>query len=322
MRSHFVRFAIVAWAVGAISVGQVDAGNASDSRSDMKLWYAEPARTWTYALPVGNGRLGAMVFGGTAEARYQLNEDSLWCGRPHDYAHDGAAQYLPEIRRLLFDSKQQEAEQLAMEHFMSSPLRQLPYQPFGDLKLSFPGHENVETYHRELDLDTAIATTTYRVAGATYTRQTFASFPDQVVVVRIWCDEPGALNFAAMLTSPNADVRTRKVDDQTLAILGRARDFKMPEDESVIPGAVRLEGRCRVRVNGGQATVDDGQIKVQGANAATLMIAMATNVKTYKDLSADPGQRCDEVLRQAAAKTPRQIRDGHIADHQALFRRV
>ncbi len=318
MKGHLVRSAIIMLSLGVVSLGWADDG----SRSDLKLWYAEPAQAWTHALPVGNGRLGAMVFGGTAEARYQLNEDSLWCGRPHDYARDGAARYLPEIRRLLLDGKQREAEQLAMEHFMSSPLRQVPYQPFGDLKLTFHGHEEVEAYHRELDLDTAIATTTYRVDGVTNTRQTFASFPDQVLVVRLWCDEPGSLRFTATLTSPNEDVRTRKVDDRTLAISGRARDFKMQGAETPIPGAVRFEGRCQIRIRGGQATVDDKQIRVEGANAATLILAMATNVRTYKDLSADPGQRCDEVLRKAAEKTPRQLRDAHVADHQALFRRV
>jgi len=318
MKGHLVRSAIIILSLGVVSLGWANDGG----RSDLKLWYAEPARAWTHALPVGNGRLGAMVFGGAAEARYQLNEDSLWCGRPHDYSRDGAARHLPEIRRLLFDGQQRQAEQLAMEHFMSWPLRQVPYQPFGDLRLSFPGHEEAEDYHRELDLDTAIATTTYRVDGVTYTRQTFASFPDQVVVVRLWCDEPGSLRFAATLTSPNEDVRTRKVDDRTLAIFGRARDFRMQGAETPIPGAVRFEGRCQIHIRGGQATVDDKQIRVEGANAATLVIAMATNVRTYKDLSADPGQRCDEVLRKAAEKTPRQLRDTHMADHQALFRRV
>ncbi|MBN2130614.1 MAG: glycoside hydrolase family 95 protein, partial [Sedimentisphaerales bacterium] len=292
------------------------------SWSNLKLWYNKPAGQWTEALPVGNGRLGAMVFGGTSEARYQLNEDSLWCGGPHDYAHDGAAEYLPEIRRLLFEGKQREAEQLAMEHFMSVPLGQVPYQPFGDLKLTFPGHEKAEDYHRQLDLDTAIATTTYRVGDVTYTRDTFVSYPDQVVFLRIEADRPGALNFAATLSSPNQDVQTEAVDGRTLAIRGRARDYKARGDYGVIPGVVKFEGRCRIRVNGGSATVDDEKIAVSGANAATLMMAMATSVKSYKDISADPAARCDEALKKVAGKTPRQVRDAHVADHQALFRRV
>ncbi|MCL5280072.1 MAG: glycoside hydrolase family 95 protein [Planctomycetes bacterium] len=293
----------------------------SPAQSELKLWYDSPAREWTAALPIGNGRLGAMVFGGTAEDRYQLNEDSLWSGRPHDYAHDGAAQYLSQIRALLFEGKQKEAEQLAGERFMSVPLGQMPYQPFGDLKLTFPGHDKVEAYRRELDLDAAIATTTYRLNGVTYRRQAFASFPDQVIVVRLECDQPGALGFTAALTSPNQEIQTQAVGDDTLAIRGRARDYKA-RGYDVIPGTVKFEGRCRVIVRGGKAIVDNKQIVVENANAATLMIAMATSVKSYNDLSADPGARCAEVLKKVADKTPRQVRDAHVTDHQTLFRRV
>ncbi len=296
--------------------------NRSSAQSDLKLWYTEPAKDWTAALPIGNGRLGAMVFGGTSEDRYQLNEDSLWCGKPHDYAHDGAAQYLAQIRQLLFEGKQKEAEQLAMEHFMSVPLGQMPYQPFGDLKLTFAGHDKVEAYRRELDLDTAMATTTYRVNGTTYTRQVFASFPDQVIVIRLESDKAGVLSFTAALTSPNQDVQTQAVGDDTLAIRGRARDYKARSDYGPIPGTVKFEGRCRVMVRGGKVTVDDKQITVEDANAATLMLAMATTVKSYNDLSADPAARCAEVLKKVADKRSRQMREAHVADHQALFRRV
>ena len=291
-------------------------------QSELRLWYNAPAEQWTQALPVGNGRLGAMIFGGTVEDRYQLNEDSLWCGKPHDYAHDGAAQYLPQIRQLLFEGKQKEAEDLAMEHFMSVPLGQMPYQPFGDLRLTFPGHDKVEGYRRELDLNTAIATTSYRINDVTYTRQVFASFPDQVIVVRIECSRPGALSFGATLTSPNQDVQTQAVAGDTLAIRGRARDYNTRGDYGIVPGAVKFEGRCRVIVNGGKATVDDKGIVVEGANAATLTLALATSVKSYNDISADPATRCDETLKKVAGKTPRQVRDAHVADHRALFQRV
>jgi len=146
---------------------------------------------------------------------------------------------------------------------MSVPLGQMPYQPFGDLRLTFPGHEKAQDYRRELDLDTAIATTTYRVDGVTYTRQAFASYPDQVIIVRIECDQPGALSFNATLTSPNLEVQTQAVAGDTLAIRGRARDYKARGND-VIPGTVTFEGRCRVIVRGGQATVDDKQIAVEG----------------------------------------------------------
>jgi alpha-L-fucosidase 2 len=303
-------------------VSSAVAAESSGPWADLKLWYKEPATQWTDALPIGNGRIGAMVFGGTAEDRYQLNEDTLWCGGPRDYAHDGAVQYLPQIRQLLFEGKQKEAEQLAMEHFMSVPLGQMPYQPFGDLKLTLPGHEKVEAYRRQLDLDTGIATTTYRVNGVTYTRQAFASYPDHVIVIRIEADRPGTVSFTATLTSPNKGVATQAAGPDTLAIRGRARDYKARGDYGVVPGVVTFEGRCRVTTDGGKATVDDEQIAVQDADAATLVIAMATNVNSYNDITADPATRCDEVLRKAANKTAAQMRDAHIADHQAIFRRV
>ncbi len=312
------------WIVAGIVVGALTVGSltADQPQAVLRLWYDSPATQWTQALPIGNGRLGAMVFGGPAEDRYQLNEDTLWAGQPRDYAHDGAAQYLPQIRRLLFEGKQKEAQDLAMEQFMSIPLGQMPYQPFGDLRLTFPGHEQVEGYRRELDLDTAIATTSYRVNGITYTRRAFASWPDQVIVVRIESDRPGAVTFAATLTSPNQEVQTQTTDAQTLAIRGRACDCKARGDFGIVPGAVRFEGRCRVLLDGGKAAVDDEQIAVEGANAATLMLALATTVKSYNDLSGDPAAMCSEVLAKVANKRLREVRDTHVADHRALFRRV
>lgn len=307
------------WIVQMVCVTCLTAGHA---QSELKLWYDSPAAEWTQALPIGNGRIGAMVFGGTAEDRYQLNEDSLWCGGPRDYAHEGAAQYLPRIRQLLFEGKQKEAQQLAGEHFMSVPLRQMPYQPFGDLRLTFPGHDKVENYRRELDLDTAVATTTYRVGGVTYTRQAIASWPDQVIIVRIGCDRPGAISFVATWISPNQDVRTQAVNGDTLAVRGRARDYKPRGDSATIPGQVRFEGQCRVIVTGGKTSVDDTRILVENATTATLVLALATNVKNYNDLSADPAALCADVLKKAARRTPRQILDAHLADHQSLFRRV
>jgi alpha-L-fucosidase 2 len=120
--------------------------------NDLTLWYSQPAQKWTEALPIGNGHMGAMVFGGTASERIQFNEDTLWRGKPHDYVRDGALEVLPEIRRLVFEGKADEAGKLAKEKAISDPVRQLPYQPFGDLRLTFPGHENVTEYRRELDL--------------------------------------------------------------------------------------------------------------------------------------------------------------------------
>ncbi|HOA53007.1 MAG TPA: glycoside hydrolase family 95 protein, partial [Thermogutta sp.] len=145
-----------------------DAGSGTAFASNpLVLWYNSPAEKWTEAVPIGNGRLGAMVFGKTDCERIQINEDTVWAGSPHDYSHPGAAKYLPEIRRLLFEGKQEEATALAMEHFMSVPLRQMPYQPCCDLYLDFGENAKVSSYRRELDLSSATAITSYQVDGVT-----------------------------------------------------------------------------------------------------------------------------------------------------------
>src|SRR6266496_2426845 len=127
-----------------------------------ELWYAQPAAKWEEALPIGSGRMGAMVFGGTADERIQFNEDTLWTGKPHDYVRAGAGDHLAEIQKLVFDGNEKDAAKLAKETFLSDPVRQKAYQPFGDLRLQFPGHDSVKDYRRALDLDSAVATVNYR----------------------------------------------------------------------------------------------------------------------------------------------------------------
>jgi len=177
-----------------------------------------PATEWVEALPIGNGRLGAMVFGGTPRERLQLNEDTVWNGEPHDYAHEGAVKVLPTIRQLLFEGRQEEAEALALQEFMSVPLHQRAYQPLGDLLLHFPGHAKAEAYRRALDLDTAITSVRYQVGDVTYTREIFASAPDQAIVMRITADRRGAVTFEATLRSSHQVWRRRVVDAGQLAL--------------------------------------------------------------------------------------------------------
>src|SRR5687768_379925 len=156
------------WAL--VAVLMLLGGCARSHASDLKLWYDEPAAKWTEALPVGNGRLAAMVHGGTAEEHVQFNEETVWTGRPHEYHHEGAVKHLPRIRQLLAEGKQKEAEDLATAEFMSVPLRQKAYQPLGDLRLAFDGHEKATDYRRELDLDTGVATVGYSLDGVRFTR--------------------------------------------------------------------------------------------------------------------------------------------------------
>src|SRR3954471_7591443 len=160
---------------------------ALSAQSPLTLWYRQPANLWVDALPVGNGRLGAMVFGGIDHERIQFNESTVWTGEPHDYAHTGAHQSLAKIRELLWAGRQKEAEDLAMKEFMSVPVRQKAYQALGDLELEFPGivASEVKDYRRSLDLDTGIATVEYTFRGTAYKREVFADYPSNVVVVRL-----------------------------------------------------------------------------------------------------------------------------------------
>ncbi len=287
---------------------------AESRRDPVRLWYDKPASQWVEALPIGNGRLGAMVFGGPAEDRLQFNEDTLWTGRPHEYQHPGAAQHLPTIRRLLAEGKQREAEALAMKEFMSLPLRQKAYQPFGDLHLAFPGHDKAVEYRRELDLDSAVARVRYRLDDATYERQAFASHPDQAVIVRIGADKGGRVTFSTRLSSPHKSARTRVVEGAggpQLALAGQVEQ-----------GGLKFEARLRVVAQGGRVLVKDGQLAVEGADSAILLLVAATSFKSYQDITADPTQRCEAALKAAAAKPFDTLLNAHLEDHRKLFRRV
>ncbi|MDQ5980729.1 MAG: alpha-L-fucosidase 2 [Verrucomicrobiota bacterium] len=272
----------------------------------LSLWYRQPARVWVEALPVGNGRLGAMVFGGLAQERIQFNEDTVWTGQPHEYQHAGAAKFLPELRRLLAEGKQKEAHELGMKEFMSIPLRQKAYQPCGDLILNFPGHEAATDYLRTLDLDTAVATVRYRVGDTVFTRETFASHPDGVIVVRVSADRPGQLNFTARITSPHEGAVAT-----TLGVSGQVKD-----------GAIRFDARAQASTEGGRTHAENGALVVSGADSATLVLTAATNYVNFQDVSADPAARTAPLIAAAAVKPFSALRSAHVADHQALFRRV
>src|SRR5450759_4645801 len=185
-------------------------GAAEPNQRDMLLWYRQPATNWLQAMPMGNGMIGAMVFGGVQQERIALNESSFWSGRPHDYDNPEALKYFPQIRDLVFAGKFQEAEKMADEHFFGVPAAQQAYQPLGDLLLNFDGVDKVEDYRRELDMETGVAKVSYRVGDAVLTREVFMSYPDRVMVVRISGDKPGRVSVQAQLKSPYLDTTTAK----------------------------------------------------------------------------------------------------------------
>jgi len=286
---------------------------AGQDFSHLKLWYRQPATEWVEALPVGNGRLGAMIFGGIARERIQFNEDTVWTGGPHDYAHPGAYRHLETLRRLLYEGRQKEAEDLAMREFMSIPLGQKAYQAFGDLLLTFPEipATAVTRYRRELDLDSAVAAVEFASGDTTWRREVFASHPAQAIVVRLEADKPGSISFEATLAAAHEG-----------AVIQANPSGEVSMSGGVPGGAIRFEARLLVQVEGGRMAAANGRITVNGADAATLILTGATNFVNYRDVSADPKRRNDSVLAPLRRARYQALRAAHVADHQRLFRRV
>ncbi|BBO34691.1 hypothetical protein PLANPX_4303 [Lacipirellula parvula] len=298
----------------------------AEQGSGLALWYDAPAERWTEALPIGNGRLGAMIFGGVAEERLQLNEDTLWTGGPHCYDHPGAAEALPELRRLLFAGRQREAEALAMERFMSIPLRQRAYQPLGDLKLTFPVHGKAVNYRRQLDLDAAIATTEYEADGFRYRREIFASAPARAIVVRLSSNRAGQLSFNAALDSPQTDLEFSEVrfgasPKPSLRLTGRVRD-QVDQTGAPVPGEMKFAANVTLIETDGNVSIDARALRISHATHATLLVTAATNFVNFQDISADPIKRSDEDAEQSARDSFETLRRDHLADYQPLFRRA
>lgn len=292
--------------------------SAPPSAHSAQLWFKQPAAKWDEALPLGSGRLGAMVFGGTASERIQFNEDTLWRGKPHNYVRAGSGAVVPQIRQLLWDGQVEEAQNLARTKMLSDPVRQLPYQPFGDVRLTFPGHEAATNYRRELDLDTAVATTRYDVAGVTFTREVFVSYPDNVIAIHLAASRPGQLTFTVALDSPHKASRTEanhsgranRPGPPSLTLTGRVQD-----------DGLRFESRLQILATGGTVQAENNTLIVERADRVTLLLVAATSFKNFQDISADPSERCAAYLAALAPRDYAALRARHIADHQHLFRR-
>ncbi|HEX8888661.1 MAG TPA: glycoside hydrolase N-terminal domain-containing protein [Pyrinomonadaceae bacterium] len=290
-------------------------GKALPPAEPLSLWYTRPAEKWVEALAIGNGRLGAMVFGGITRERLQLNEDTLWAGGPYDPDNPDSLAALPEVRRLIFAGKYAEAHQLIADKMMAKPIKQMQYQPVGDLLLTFPEVKAVENYRRDLNLDSAITSVTYKANGVQFTREVFSSPVDQVIVVRLTADKPGQVTFTAGIQTPQkATVETKGRETLVMSgIGGEARG---------IPGVLKFQARCRVLIDGGKINAEKESINVSGANSATLLISIATSYKSFKDTSGNPEALTRNYLDAASKKSFEALRRDHIREHQRLFRRV
>jgi len=234
--------------------------NAEEAKGGkLKMWYDKPAKVWNEALPVGNGSLGAMIYGDPQNEKVQLNEDSFWSGGPSRNDNPDALNALPEVRKLIFDGKYKEADSLINQKMTAKQLHGSMFQVVGNLNLSFADHENFSEYYRELDLEKAIFTTTYNVNGVNYKHEVFASQPDQVIVMRLTADKPGMLNFSA---SFDGKLQTSSValDATTLEMTG------LSSTHEGVTGQVKFDARAKVINTGGTTSSDGNKINVSKAN--------------------------------------------------------
>jgi len=281
---------------------------AIPNAKNLTLWYRAPADHWVEALPVGNGRLGAMVFGKVQNERIQLNEETVWTGQPVERAQPNAREALHKARQLLFEKKYAEAQKVVIDKFMGPrlPTGTNTYQTLGDLNLDFAEHENFENYRRELDLETATVKTTYRIKKARFSREIFSSFPDQVIVLRLSCDQPGKLTFNARLSRPGGKC----------SILAQAKQICLTKHVGNGVG-VKLESRLILKNKGGSVKVSDKDLHVENADEVVILLVAATNYR-----GESPQLLCDRYLNTAGNKSFKELRSAHIAEYQELFNRV
>ena len=280
------------------------------SVKSLKLWYSQPASIWEEALPVGNGRLGAMIFGGTNEEHIQFNEETLWTGAPHDYSHEGASQYLGQIRELIWQGKQKEAEALAMDKFMSVPLGQRKYQPFGDLWIKFRDQGEITGYRRELDLSTAVCRTRYQSGTTSYSREYLASVPDQTIAIRLTADKKQALSFDLSLTALHEGFTSIAKNDGTIELNVKVKD-------GVLTGTAKV----KLVIKGGKTTVNANQLQVENADEAVIYLVAATSFVNPNDVSGNPGQLCNKYLSAIGNQKFGIVKQNHIKDYQSYYKR-
>lgn len=277
------------------------------------LWYRGPSAVWTDALPLGNGRLGAMVWGGVTRDEIQLNEDTLWSGGPYQPANPEALHHLDAVRQLIFAGRYADAERLANQKLMARPYLETSYQPAGKLLLDFVFPELFADYRRELDLRRAVASTAFTVAGVTYRREGFVSAADGVLALRLTADRPGMIGFAAGFASEQPGVAT--VTDGGIRFDGRNRG------EMGIPGQLRWGCEVRITSDGGTVAAEGDQVRVSGADSALILLDIATSFRRFDDVSGDPGAAIAQRLDAAAAKGWDLLLADHVAEHADLYQR-
>ncbi|VXB01545.1 glycoside hydrolase family 95 protein [Maribacter litoralis] len=292
----------------------------------LKLWYTEPAADWNEALPIGNGRLGAMVFGNPTSENIQLNESTLWAGGPHRNENPKAKESLSDIRELIFEEKYDEAHNLANRDFISKTSHGMPYETVGNLRLNFKDQENYTNYYRELDIENAVNTIMYTVEGVEYKREVFSSFTDDVIVMRLTANKEAQISFTATMDRPApAKVSLFNEGDAILVMTGFGSDNKnkrLPENADSIKGEVEFDARIKIVPAGGAITSTAKELKVTKANSVMLYISIATNFVDYNNVSADAHKRAADFMVKATSKTFDELVSRHSDFYQKYFNRV
>ena len=286
---------------------------------EYKLWYDQPAQTWTQALPVGNGVIGGMVFGTPAVEHIQLNEETIWAGQPNNVVNPNAKETLPEVRRLIFEGKYKEAQELANAKVMPVAVGKnmgMPYQPFGDLYIAMPGHADYTDYERWLDLDNAQSVVRYTVDGVRYEREVITPLGGQnVIAIHMTASEKEKLTFTANMTTPHENPLIR-TEGQEAVLEG------VSSKHESLKGKVRFMGRMAVQTKGGKTSCSGGCISVVGADEATLYLAIGTNVKNYKDITGDEVAQSKERLHNAMALGYDALKEKHEETYHKYYDRV
>lgn len=290
---------------------------AQQPANDLKLWYDKPAAQWVEALPLGNGRLGAMVFGDPMHEQFQLNEETVWGGSPHNNTNPKAKEALPRIRQLIFEGRNAEAQVLCGPAICSPSANGMPYQTVGSLHLDFEGISEYSDYYRDLDIENAVATTRFTAGGVTYTREAYTSFTDQLLIIRLTASQKRSISFTARYTTPYKENVTRSISPlQELQLNGKASDHEG------IEGKVRFTALTRIEHNGGKlTTLSDSTLQVKGANSVTLYVSIGTNFVNYQDVSGDATATAQRYLKQAG-KNYAKSKAAHIKAYRNYFDRV
>jgi len=297
-----------------LAIGITLNGHATSTNTHT-LWYDKPASTWTEALPIGNSRLGAMVYGTPSTDRLQLNEETIWAGQPNNNANPEALEYLHKVRELVWQGRYKEAQDMAIAHVQSATNQGMPYQTFGDLYISFPYAEQYTDYYRELSLDSARALTEYTVAGVRYKREYIASFDRNVVAIRLTASRKGMITCDAQFTSPHQDV----------SIVSEAASIRlsgMSGRHEGLKSKLCFTGRATAKLTGGTLTSRDGILSIRGADEAIIYVTIATNFNSYNDISGNDTVRSEQALRAALQGSYADMKAAHVQKYKAMFDRV